>query len=446
MVFSSLEFLFYFLPLFFAIYTLTPAKIKNFIIFLFSLIFYGYGVLEHPIYLGLMFFSVVVNYLTGVLIGKKQESKWGKVFLGFGFVYNFGQLFVFKYLDFILQNVNGVFSYFNMGIELPLTELILPIGISFYTFQITSYLVDVYRGRIQSEKSLLSLGTFLCMFPQLIAGPIVNYTEVAENLRERKYSFKGMEEGLRIFTMGLGAKVLIANRVGGLWNQAAAIGYESISTPLAWMAIIAFSLQIYFDFYGYSLMAIGLGKMMGFQFPKNFDCPYLSCSMTEFWRRWHMTLGRWFREYVYIPLGGNREHRVRNLWLVWILTGIWHGAGWNFIFWGLFNCLLIVIEKYGMAKLWKKYSLLGRLYVWFMIPMSWSLFAITEITSWQIFMKKLFPFLGSIRGAVFAGDYLKYLKQYGWIMGIALLFCTRLPGNISFPIIMRRLAGKMAFP
>ena len=377
-----------------------------------------------------MFVSVVVNYLLGLLIGKKQESKWGRIFLGFGFVYNFGQLFVFKYLDFILQNINGIFLYFNTGIELPLTELILPIGISFYTFQITSYLVDVYRGRIQTERSLLSLGTFLCMFPQLIAGPIVNYTEVAENLRERKYTWKGIEEGLRIFTMGLGAKVLIANRVGGLWNQAAAIGYESISTPLAWMAIIAFSLQIYFDFYGYSLMAIGLGKMMGFQFPRNFDCPYLSCSMAEFWRRWHMTLGRWFREYVYIPLGGNRKHNLRNLWIVWILTGIWHGAGWNFIFWGLFNCLLIVIEKCGMGQLWKKYSMLGRLYVWFVIPMSWSLFAITDITSWQIFMKKLFPFLGSIQGAVFAGDYLKYLKQYGWIMGVALLFCTRLPGNI----------------
>ena len=230
--------------------------------------------------------------------------------------------------------------------------------------------------------------------------------------------------------MGLGAKVLIANRVGGLWSQAAAIGYESISTPLAWLAIVAFSLQIYFDFYGYSLMAIGLGKMMGFSFPANFDCPYLSSSMTEFWRRWHMTLGRWFREYVYIPLGGNKKHHLRNLWIVWILTGIWHGAGWNFILWGIFNCILIMMEKIGTGKFLKKHLNLGRLYVWLMIPLSWSLFAITDMSSWIIFIKRLFPFLGRVEGIIFQGDYIKYLKEYGWIMVVSLLFCTRLPGNI----------------
>ena len=284
MVFSSLEFLFCFLPLFFLIYTLVPQRIKNLVLFVFSLIFYAYGVLEYPVYVILMFISVVVNYILGLIIGSCQNKKRGKFILGFGFLYNFGQLFVFKYLDFLLQNCNEVLSYLKIEKELPLTALILPIGISFYTFQITSYLVDVYKRKIKSEKSLLSLGTFLCMFPQLIAGPIVSYTEVSENLKIRRYSLKGIEDGLRVFTMGLGAKVLIANRVGGLWNQAATIGYESISTPLAWMAITAYSLQIYFDFYGYSLMAIGLGKMLGFQFPKNFDCPYLSCSMAEFWR------------------------------------------------------------------------------------------------------------------------------------------------------------------
>ena len=303
MVFSSLEFLLCFLPLFFIVYTIFSGRIKNFILFIFSLIFYTYGVLERPVYVVLMFVSVVINYVLGRSIGKYQDKKWGKVCLGLGIIYNFGQLFVFKYLDFILENINSLLRLMEQERELPLTNLVLPIGISFYTFQITSYLVDVFKKKIEPEKSFLRLGTFLCMFPQLIAGPIVTYDEVADSLKNRKYNLKAIEEGMRIFTLGLGAKVLIANRVGGLWNQAAAIGYESISTPLAWMAIIAFSLQIYFDFFGYSLMAMGLGKMMGFQFPKNFDCPYLSSSMTEFWRRWHMTLGRWFREYVYIPLG-----------------------------------------------------------------------------------------------------------------------------------------------
>lgn len=430
MVFSSLEFLLCFLPLFFIIYTLFPQRMKNFVLFLFSLIFYAYGVLERPIYVVLMFISVIVNYLLGLMMGKTKNKKWSKVCLGFGIFYNFGQLFVFKYLDFILGNINGVLDFLRLEVDLPLTHLVLPIGISFYTFQITSYLVDVYKEKIEPERSFLGLGTFLCMFPQLIAGPIVTYEEVAEGLENRVYQLKGIEEGLRVFTLGLGAKVLIANRMGGLWAQAAAIGYESISTPLAWMAIIAYSLQIYFDFFGYSLMAIGLGKMLGFQFPKNFDCPYLSSSMTEFWRRWHMTLGRWFREYVYIPLGGNRKHPIRNLWIVWILTGIWHGAGWNFVLWGLWNGFLIMIEKMGLYHFWKKHSRLGRCYVWLMIPLSWSMFAITNLERWTIFVKKLFPFLGTVEGMVFQGDYIKYFKQYGWIMVIALLFCTRLPGNV----------------
>lgn len=430
MVFSSLEFLLCFLPLFFIVYTIFSGRIKNFILFIFSLIFYTYGVLERPVYVVLMFVSVVINYVLGRSIGKYQDKKWGKVCLGLGIIYNFGQLFVFKYLDFILENINSLLRLMEQERELPLTNLVLPIGISFYTFQITSYLVDVFKKKIEPEKSFLRLGTFLCMFPQLIAGPIVTYDEVADSLKNRKYNLKAIEEGMRIFTLGLGAKVLIANRVGGLWNQAAAIGYESISTPLAWMAIIAFSLQIYFDFFGYSLMAMGLGKMMGFQFPKNFDYPYLSSSMTEFWRRWHMTLGRWFREYVYIPLGGNKKSLVRNLWIVWILTGIWHGAGWNYVLWGLFNCFLIMMEKKILHQFLKKHTVVGRLYVWFTIPLSWSLFAITNLGSWSIFIRKLFPFLGAVQGNVFAGDYIKYLKRYGWIMIIALLFCTRLPGNI----------------
>lgn len=431
MVFSSFAFIFCFLPLFFAIYLLSPKFLKNFVLFLASLVFYTYGVLESPWYVVLMFVSILVNYLLGEFLRKHSDKKQRKRCLATGILYNFGFLFVFKYLDFVLENINYVLGFQKTGLQLPLTELVLPIGISFYTFQITSYLIDVYREKIPAERSFISLGAYITMFPQLIAGPIVTYSEVQKELQERKCSLKGIEEGLKTFTIGLGAKVLLANRVGGLWTQAAAIGYESISTPLAWMAILAFTLQIYFDFYGYSLMAIGLGKMLGFKFPKNFDCPYLSCSMTEFWRRWHMTLQRWFKEYVYIPLGGNRTHPYRNLWIVWILTGIWHGAGWNYILWGLFNCVLIFIEKKGLGKVWKQRPVLGRIYTWFMIPISWSLFAITDMGRWFVFIKKLFPFLGSVEGAVFVGDYLKYLKQFGLIMFIGLLCCTRLPENLS---------------
>lgn len=431
MVFSSLAFVFCFLPLFFAIYLLSPKSLKNFILFLASLVFYTYGVLDSPGYVILMFVSILVNYVLGRFLGKNRDKKQRKICLAAGILYNFGFLFVFKYLDFILENINFVLEMQKTELRLPLTELVLPIGISFYTFQITSYLVDVYREKISAETSFISLGAYISMFPQLIAGPIVAYGEVQKELKDRRCTLKGIEEGLKTFTVGLGAKVILANRTGGLWIQAAAIGYESISTPLAWMAILAYTLQIYFDFYGYSLMAIGLGKMLGFKFPKNFDCPYLSCSITEFWRRWHMTLGRWFKEYVYIPLGGNRTHPYRNLWIVWILTGIWHGAGWNYILWGIFNGILITIEKLGLGKLWKKWSFPGRLYTWFMIPISWSLFAITDMERWIVFMKKLFPFFGSVEGVVFAGDYIKYFKQYGLIMFAGLLCCTRLPENIS---------------
>lgn len=430
MVFSSFEFLLYFLPLFFAVYFLVPKVLKNFVLFTFSLIFYTYGVLERPWYTLLMCLSVVVNYCLGKGMMLQEKNGKRKFILAVGLIYNFGLLFIFKYLDFVLVNINGLMDFFGVSVSLPLTDVVLPIGISFYTFQITSYLLDVYWNKVSGEKSLLTLGTYLCMFPQLIAGPIVSYEEVKNDLYQRENSLKNLEKGLRIFTMGLASKVLLANRVGGMWNQAATIGFASISTPMAWLSIIAYSLQIYFDFFGYSLMAMGLGRMMGFQFPKNFDYPYLAVSMTDFWRRWHITLGRWFREYIYIPLGGNKKAHYRNLWIVWILTGVWHGAGWNYILWGIFNGFLVTIEKLGLGKVWKRFPALGRMYMMLMIPLSWSLFVINDMNQWTVFMTRLFPFFGTGESIIFNDDYIKYLQRFGPVMLIALIFCTRLPRNL----------------
>lgn len=430
MVFSSLTFIFYFLPIFLLVYFLAPAVLKNLVIFAASLVFYYYGVKDRPAYLILMLISLAVNYLAARRMDQSGEQAGRRCWLIFGMSWNLGCLFVFKYLDFVISNVNGVIQQAGGTVHIPYTRLILPIGISFYTFQISSYLIDVYRRKIRSEKSVLTLGTYLCMFPQLIAGPIVTYEQVRNQLRKRVHSMKNMEEGLRLFTIGLASKVLIANRVGNLWTQVNTIGFESISTPLAWLGIAAYSFQIYFDFYGYSLMAKGLGRIMGFYFPDNFRDPYLACSMTDFWRRWHITLGSWFREYVYIPLGGNRRWELRNLFLVWMLTGIWHGAGWNYILWGLFLFLLIVVEKGGFKKLLDGVPILGHIYMCLVIPLSWLLFAVNDLGQIKIYLYKLFPFLGQTSAAVFQGDFIKYGKAYIWALAAALLCCTGIPRKL----------------
>lgn len=351
-----------------------------------------------------------------------------------GGIYNFFWLFLFKYLGFVIQNLNGLFSYLKWDVSIPAIEPVLPIGISFYTFQAVSYLADVYRGKVSYERSFFRFGTYISMFPQLIAGPIVTYSHVKSRLKRRKSSLKMIEGGLRQFTIGLGLKVLIANQVGGLWKDVEAIGFESISTPLAWMGLIAFSLQIYFDFYGYSLMAKGLGSILGFRFPSNFAHPYMSTSMTEFWRRWHMTLGSWFREYVYIPLGGNRRGALitfRNLLAVWILTGLWHGASWNFILWGLVLFVLISIEKLGLRKVLVKRPAIGHIYMLFAIPLTWLLFAVTDISQIAIYLQRLFPMFAPEReAAYFAGDYLKYGRLYAISLCAGLIFMTPAPRNL----------------
>lgn len=427
MVFSSIAFIMYFMPVFFLVYYILPASYKNAWLFLASLGFYYYGVRGNPGYLLLMIMSVVVNFVTGKLIEVQKTKRARKAWLVVGIVYDLGWLILFKYLGFLIENLNALFGAMHVKVQLETWNLILPIGISFYTFQIISYLVDVYRRETKAEKSLISLGTYLCMFPQLIAGPIVNYHLIQEQLHKRKHSMVKVESGLKVFALGLAYKVLLANRVGHLWTEVTAIGYESISTPLAWMSIVAYSLQLYFDFYGYSLMAIGLGRMMGFDFPQNFNNPYMAVSMTDFWRRWHMTLGGWFREYVYIPLGGNRSgfaKTVRNMFVVWLLTGLWHGASWNFVLWGLLLFVLLFVEKAGLGKVLERHKALGHIYMILWIPLSWLVFVITDLSQLGIYLQKLFPFFGSTGTVLFQGDYLKYGKTYGIYLVLGILFAT----------------------
>lgn len=427
MVFSSIAFIMYFMPVFFLVYYILPASYKNAWLFLASLGFYYYGVRGNPGYLLLMIMSVVVNFVAGKLIAAQKTKRARKAWLVVGIVYDLGWLILFKYLGFLIENLNALFGAMHVKVQLETWNLILPIGISFYTFQIISYLVDVYRRETKAEKSLISLGTYLCMFPQLIAGPIVNYHLIQEQLHKRKHSMEKVESGLKVFALGLAYKVLLANRVGHLWTEVTAIGYESISTPLAWMSIVAYSLQLYFDFYGYSLMAIGLGRMMGFDFPQNFNNPYMAVSMTDFWRRWHMTLGGWFREYVYIPLGGNRggfAKTIRNMFVVWLLTGLWHGASWNFVLWGLLLFVLLFVEKAGLGKVLERHKALGHIYMILWIPLSWLVFVITDLSQLGIYLQKLFPFFGNAGTVLFQGDYLKYGKTYGIYLVLGILFAT----------------------
>lgn len=405
MVFSSIEFIYFFLPLFLLIYYMLPATLKNAGLFLGSMVFYTIGSLKTPEYVLLFALSLVVNFCFGRLIERYETKTWFVLGIGFNLI----QLGLFKYV-----------------------MRVLPIGISFYTFQAISYLCDVQRQKCTAEKSLINFGTYLSMFPQLIAGPIVKYPDIRAQIQDRQYRLSDFVQGLQVFVIGLGSKVLLANRVGVLWSQLSVIGYESISTPLAWLGLLAYTLQIYFDFWGYSLMAIGLGKMLGFDLPINFDYPYLSTSMTEFWRRWHITLGSWFKEYVYIPLGGNRGNKARvcrNLFIVWLLTGIWHGAGLNFVLWGLILFALIVLEKAGLKKFLDKWRLLGHVYMAVFIPLTWAVFANSDWQQMLLFFKRLFG-MGGTAGSLFAGDYIKYGKEYGFYLLVSLLFISRLPAKI----------------
>lgn len=414
MIFSSLLFLFRFIPIFFVIYYLAPAKIKNFVLLIGSIIFYAWG---EPKFLILIIISILINYLAGLLIDYFSEKNLllKKVFFMAAIAYDLLALFVFKYIDFFITNINKI-----SGSDIKLLELTLPLGISFYTFQIMSYVIDLYKGKIKVEKSPVILGTYLSMFPQLIAGPIVVYSDVSSKLHSRHISLEDIEDGIATFILGLGSKVLIANNIGMLWDDIALIGYENIMAGTAWLGVVAFSLQIFFDFNGYSLMAIGLGKMLGFDFPRNFDFPYISRSLTEFWRRWHITLSTWFREYVYIPLGGNRKGKYRtyvNLFVVWFLTGFWHGAGWNFILWGLFFFVMLSIEKAGVKKFLDEHIKISHVYSVVLIGLSWMIFAITDIKNLGTYFTRLIMFGVDVNA-------LYFVRNYGVILAIGILLST----------------------
>ncbi len=412
MVFSSFEFLFRFLPVFLMIYFIAPEKFRNLVLFAGSIVFYTYG---EAAYVLLLLASVVVNYLIGV----EMNSQWARgsdisrrVLLFTALFYDFGMLFFFKYSG--------------------MTEK-LPLGISFYTFQIAAYVMDVYWKKVPEERSFINLGTYLTMFPQLIAGPIVNYAEVNKNLRKRTVTFAEFEQGIRILIIGLGAKVIVADRIGMLWNSVQTIGFNSISTKLAWLGAMAYSMELYFDFSGYSMMAIGLGKMLGFQIPVNFRFPYISKSITEFWRRWHITLGRWFRDYVYIPLGGNRRGKGRtlfNLFVVWSLTALWHGADYNFLIWGGMLLGLMFIEKLFLYPYLEKSKVLSHLYLLLVVPVTWVAFAISDVHQLGIYLARMFPVVRIETGVINPQDFMNYLQDYAGLLLIGAIFSTPLPAKI----------------
>lgn len=388
MVFSSTIFLCVYLPLVLLGYYICPKKGRNLFLLIASLVFYAWG---EPKYVFLMIFSILVNYIFGRLMDKNRgRQKRMKLLLVLSVVIDLGLLSVFKYTDFIITNVNAIF-----GSSFDLLKIALPIGISFYTFQAMSYTIDVYRNDVRVQKNLIDFGMYITMFPQLIAGPIVRYADVQDQLAERSVTTADFSEGVMRFVVGLGKKVLLANQMGAVWSEIYALGGD-VSALMAWTGAIAYTFQIYFDFSGYSDMAIGLGRMFGFKFPENFRYPYQSVSITDFWRRWHITLSTWFKEYLYIPLGGNRcglARQALNLLIVWSLTGFWHGAGWNFVMWGLYYFVILFIEKLFLLKALDKLPKFFRhVYALLLIIIGWVIFASDDVSV-------LLPYLGSMFGA-----------------------------------------------
>lgn len=388
MVFSSTIFLCVYLPLVLLGYYICPKKGRNLFLLIVSLVFYAWG---EPKYVFLMIFSILVNYIFGRLMDKNRgRQKRMKLLLVLSVVIDLGLLSVFKYTDFVITNINAIF-----GANFDLLNIALPIGISFYTFQAMSYTIDVYRDDVRVQKNLIDFGMYITMFPQLIAGPIVRYADVQDQLADRSVTTVDFSEGVMRFVVGLGKKVLLANQMGAVWSDIYALGGD-VSTLMAWTGAIAYTFQIYFDFSGYSDMAIGLGRMFGFKFPENFRYPYQSVSITDFWRRWHITLSTWFKEYLYIPLGGNRRGLARqalNLLIVWSLTGFWHGAGWNFVMWGLYYFVILFIEKLFLLKALDKLPKFFRhVYALLLIIIGWVIFASDDVSV-------LLPYLGSMFGA-----------------------------------------------
>jgi alginate O-acetyltransferase complex protein AlgI len=429
MVFSSLVFLCGFLPLVLIIYCLCPGRFRNFFLFVASLFFYAWG---EPKYILIMLFSTFFDFGNGMVMNwmdKHDRQAWRKWILVLSVVVNIGILCFFKYTGFVLDNIQQM-----TGVSIPFTAPALPIGISFYTFQTLSYTIDVYRRRVPVQSNLINFGMYVCLFPQLIAGPIVRYSEIEKEIVHRNVEWGEAAAGMYRFILGLAKKVLLANQIGSLWTYISGVRQGDMSFSLAWLGALAYTFQIYFDFSGYSDMAIGLGKLLGFHFPENFRHPYMSQSITEFWRRWHITLGSWFREYVYIPLGGNRKGLIRqifNLLVVWFLTGLWHGAGWNFILWGLYFFVLLLIEKLFLLEEMKRWhGMLRHGYALFFIVLGWGIFACDD-------MAKLMRYLGAMfgQGVVFSNDIAVYeWTSYGRFLILLFVGSLELPGILGSKI------------
>ncbi len=410
MVFSSVLFLFFYLTAVLAIYYAIPFKLRNLFLFIANLAFYGWG---EPVFVLLMLFSTVVDYTCGYFIDKyrTRNKRIAKTFLLLSVCINLGLLGFFKYAGFISDTLNAI-PFLSDILSIPPIEVPLPIGISFYTFQTMSYSIDVYRNDAPVQKNIISFGTYVSLFPQLIAGPIVRYKDVAYQIDHRKETLDDFTNGVKLFCVGLGKKVLIANQMGLMWDLIRESG-EVNGWLGSWIGIIGYSFQIYFDFSGYSDMARGLGNMFGFEFLKNFDYPYISKFITEFWRRWHITLGTWFREYVYIPLGGNRVGPMRqtlNLLIVWFLTGFWHGAAYNFILWGLFYGILLIIEKLILKKwLDKLPAAIQHIYTLFFVILGWVLFFFSDMSQLSDYIVNMFSFSGPVIGETALTTTLSYL-------------------------------------
>ena len=427
MLFSSIPFLYYFLPIVFIMYFLVPGKVKNYVLLLWSLFFYAWGGVS---YLALMLANIVLGYVFARLIDATDNSTRRKVYLITYLSAAIGLLGYYKYADFFIENVNVIFNS-----DIPLLKVILPIGISFYTFQVLSYVVDVYRGDVEAQKNPFTLATYVSMFPQLIAGPIVRYVDVEKQLKNRTHTLDKTIEGIRRFVTGLSKKILIANALGELCDIFRTSQDKSVL--FYWMYAIAFMLHIYYDFSGYSDMAIGIGKIFAFDFLENFDYPYISKSVTEFWRRWHMSLGSWFRDYVYIPLGGNRVPKFKwliNIFVVWFLTGFWHGASWNFIVWGLYFAVILVVEKLWLQKYIAKTGIFQHIYVLLLVCISFVIFNATN-------MLEAIQYIGSMFGAgevpLLSKEAIYYLGSYAVIFLIAFVGATP-----ALKSLYTRLCGK----
>ena len=433
MVFSSLLFLFRFLPAVLLLYYIAPRKIRNLVLFLFSLLFYAWG---EPKYVFLMLFSITMDFFMGQMVAKskaRNNRKAAKRFLTISIVVNLSILAFFKYADFIIGTINNV-----AGLSLPMLSIPLPIGISFFTFQTMSYVIDVYKGATKVQKNWVNYGTYVSMFPQLIAGPIVQYKTIAEQMEHRKENASDFAEGIHRFLLGMGKKVLLANTIGLLCDAVMALEITQVPVLTAWLGAIAYTFPIYFDFSGDSDMAIGLGKMFGFHFLENFNYPYISRSITEFWRRWHISLSSWFKEYVYIPLGGNRRGvllQARNILVVWMLTGIWHGASWNYVLWGVYYGILLMLEKFLLKPVLKHLpGVLQNVYTMVLVIFGWVLFKCEDLSYCFSYLKAM---VGGFHAGWIGRESMYLLRNYGALLVILLFGCTMIPKKIG-----HRITGK----